>query len=344
MNASTSTDIATLPFTRKELAHTSRNRSGFHLFISIFFSDFKERSDVEKEELLRDASIWDGDTFEVNPSSLLSPPTPTVVDIMRLGCKRWRSASKEVKNAWRNRAVALNALPIPGRFCAMPVAINVNADITESMTLDWMEFSRCFHMSIVKTRANADRSYKFGTETVRLGNMIYRSSYLNHLLQICLFGHSGSLLQSYELVDVSKKMKLIHLHSLSRLKEIFTLEGLCAIKKEVYSSNDGGVLTYACCGKVNLKDHRGNSVTGYVVMETASHWTIQIDLNTFLNVKRVFFDIEVGSYIYDKNPATSGEYIVTEYNPCRFKILASGKLYYLINRILLDNNDKLVQI
>ena len=55
----------------------------------------------------------------------------------------------------------------------------------------------------------------------------FRSMYINILLYLALFGSKNGRLYSDEIVQKSNKVVILHFSSLARLKEVFTLAGLC---------------------------------------------------------------------------------------------------------------------
>ena len=97
MNAKTSTTISNLPYTKREIRHCGRNRRGFHVYLSMFFYDFKQLDNENQEEALCRNGVWSNNIDAT--MSLLTPPRPSLFDILRCKdmegefCLLWESES-----------------------------------------------------------------------------------------------------------------------------------------------------------------------------------------------------------------------------------------------------------
>ena len=121
----------------------------------------------------------------------------------------------------------------------------------KSLTLSWAEFCRLFHKSLSKPPKQYKKNkngnvcqFTFGCETFKIANSVYCHSHLNHLLQICLFGHNFQILNDSDIIYRSKKYVVIHLHSLARIQQLLSLEGLCRAKEKI--SGDSGIEEHGC--------------------------------------------------------------------------------------------------
>ena len=64
-------------------------------------------------------------------------------DVMKLACSRWRLACSEVRESWKFWANYLNSKSLPGRFIALPPALEVNllSTVRQSSTAEWIKFT-----------------------------------------------------------------------------------------------------------------------------------------------------------------------------------------------------------
>ena len=115
--------------------------------------------------------------------------------------------------AWNERAAKLNDWPLPGQFTRIPKIVKFKSDLTKAMTLDWEQFKRQFHNSIkrIPSKGESEKAFKFGKESVNLKNMVYRNTYLNFLLKLCLFGRDLSKLSHHDIVSNNRKTAVVHI-------------------------------------------------------------------------------------------------------------------------------------
>ena len=75
----------------------------------------------------------------------------------------------------------------------------------------------------------ASLKYMFGREKVIIIGQTFAPFQLNHLIRVCIFGEYFCKVRSAELVYKSKRVTIIHISSIDRVKELFTISGLCGV-------------------------------------------------------------------------------------------------------------------
>ena len=121
-----------------------------------------------------------------------------------------------------------------------------------------------FRNAIIRpeNRDLCSRKVYFGYDPVKIQFQSYKFIYFNLLLSQCLFGVNFKKLHNREIITKTNKYILIHISSVSRMENIFTLEGLSAA---FFQRSHG--LVHTCCGKVNLV--RGvKHMIGYILEES----------------------------------------------------------------------------
>ena len=151
MLASTTRLVKGLSLSEKERAHHSRNRSGWHVFVSRYFLDFKDAPTDIKRSLISsfdplhqhrvEPRIYDDSDDSACNHNVVIKNGPSIKrgDTMKLACAHWRSMSDAMKESWRKRAEYLNSRPIPGKYLAIPYRLKSNfvSTVLESLTGDW---------------------------------------------------------------------------------------------------------------------------------------------------------------------------------------------------------------
>ena len=343
MNQTTPEEVIATPYNEKELHHHSRSRIGFHVYISMYFYQFKQLDRIDKEEVLIESGIWE-DYGEDDRSidSVLTPRAPKCSDITKAASKKWREYSDTMRQSWDLRANALNALPIPGKFYDLPDQIS-NQHILESMTIDWAATTKRFRSCLLhgNKRGISLREYAFGNERVILQSQAYLRFHLNYLLKQSLFGVDCSKLTRRELVWKSKKQELVHIASMRRMNELMELKNLTAT---CYTREN---IKYTCCGKVNIEYEDGKNMIGYVIDENDRFFTIQMENNEIKRGARILYDGNAGKYKYTTRITTTTtmneDFVhITQFWPIRILLSSSGTTTCTINRLKLDNNDDIV--
>ena len=102
--------------------------------------------------------------------------------------------------AWKDRAVQLNALPPQGRFTAIPNIITNQAAIINSLNYSFKDFASYMHCLIKRDprqRNSLTTPYyyrMFGKERVIMGKQLYCSFCLNHLLYLVFLVNGSTTL------------------------------------------------------------------------------------------------------------------------------------------------------
>ena len=151
MLASTTRLVKDLSLSEKERDHHSRNRSGWHVFVSRYFLDFKDAPTDIKRSLISsldqlhqhpvDAGIYDdSDDSACNHNVVIkSDQSIKRSDTIKLACAHWRSMSDAMRKIWLKRAEYLNSRPIPGKYLAIPYRLKSDfvRNVLESLTGEW---------------------------------------------------------------------------------------------------------------------------------------------------------------------------------------------------------------
>ena len=204
--------------------------------------------------------------------------------------------------------------------------------VLQSLTLDWEKFVRVMRFSIVRPpkKGLSLKSYVFGKERVVLRLQKHRRLYVNLLLRNTLFGINLCKMRGEEIVYQTKRTSVLHIASQSRMKEIFTLNGLSSVG---FSS---GERTLSCCGKVNVVV-QGRNMIGYIMSESPRHWKVQLGNKEARYIQKPVYVKEFHQYHFSQR-----EPRITEYWPIRLKISNSGDTTYTINRISFDSTSHIV--
>ena len=329
-----SIDIRQHPITDKERTHHSRNRIGYHVYLSAYFTYFTSLSYEEKKEILVKYRVWnrEDDAFFEEDDSVFTPIQPRASDVMKAAARKWAATDEDFKKAWKDRASELNERPRnDGKFENVPTVIvdtSMYQNVMQSLTLDWRNFAnsmkRAMIMNSKKMVETSEKEFKFGNESVKLHSQCYRSFYINHLLKISIFGQPPFYppLLPHEIVRRTKKEVIIHFYSHRRISELFSFGGLNAT--EIYTHG----VKYYCCAKANLKDGKKN-IIGYVMDEKGNELHIRIDgRDEMVIVNRPKYNADFGEFEYTFG---NEKYIMTQLWPIRMKVHQSGRISYIIN-------------
>ena len=222
--------IVNLPMTDKELNHTSRNRRGYHVYLSYFHYLFKKQTRLRGTTMLYDSGVWEANTRSDNQLVV------QVHDIARLASHKWNySYNDELRNGWRRRADVLNARPrADGCFTALPSWLDGNFSledlILKNLSHEWKSISMTLRNCLLVEEnlvLNREKKLKFGYEKIKIGNHVLRKMIISPLLIFTIFGSPlFTSLLSHELVYESKKIAVIHIHSNRRMNDLFTFGGI----------------------------------------------------------------------------------------------------------------------
>ena len=148
-----------------------------------------------------------------------------------------------------------------------------------------------------------------------------------------------------EVVHRSKNVLISHISSLKRMKQLFTLSGLCAVDFLISG------LRYSCCGRVNLL-RDGKYEVGYILDEKDDKWKVQLGNDRVIIVLRtemIYDDNQnfVGYKYCDKEKEKSTQkWTVIEYWPVRltFSDNSVQNWQYMINHCVFKHGKLVHQI
>ena len=340
MDAITPFAIRKQRMNKREEEHTSRERLGFHVFISRFFFDFKKLSLAQKhlylfkqDGLLQGMYTAIGDDESIDSTdSLLTDPISRVV-IYRSACLEWKyHTSAQQKKAWTTRAKFLNNRKLPGKFMQVPWTGHTNSvedRLLQSLSFEWNLVVKFFKNCITRDPRKAVRSmiYTFGKEKVHILSQTYREYTMSYLMETTIFGHNLCLLKKKEIISKTKNQALIHISNQKRMKLIFSKESLNATEHFVEKYDVS--FTHTCCAKVNIL-YKGKNIIGYILDESRGKWKILLGNNKIIYKNIVKYNNSIYGYEYE----SSGVYKINFYWPIRILLRCNGKgMRITLNRV-----------
>ena len=351
MLASTPRSVKNLSLSEKERDHHSRNRLGWHVFVSRYFSDFKDAPPEIKSSLVNsldalrhqpvDAGMYDdSEDSACNHNVVIkSDPHVKLGDTMKLASAHWRSTSDGMKESWRKRAEYLNSRPIPGKYVAIPYSLKSNFvnTVLESLTGEWKSICKVFGAGMKRPKkvvqAHVKGSRKcFGKERVMVRNEVVRTICTSALMVVALFGEGGKCFEGGEIVETTRNTTVVHIASLRRMAEIFTINSLCA------SNCEWKGLCYSYGSKVSI-ERNGREAIGYVMEEDDDSWFVAVRIETErICVPKVRYNSQDMQYYFPYVPC--GKYKVKQYWPIRLMI-RKQKFVYIANVLVTNRDDGL---
>ena len=330
--------ILGLDYSDKELYSRNRNKTGYNIYVSFYFSDFKGLDYETKKSVLCDAEIHDISEYDLHEEdSVVSVPLATTIDVMRIAARKWREMPADTKNAWKERAELVNNLPIYGAFVSIPNhVIKIQEDvIKKSLTQDFDRFTATIKNAIrKKTKITESLKQKqFGKERFILGVQVFRSFLLTHLLNVTMFGTNYCFLNDHEIVHRSKGTIIAHIASKDRMVELFTFNEVCPFE----FGNSSGLNT--CSAKISVLDTNSlQEGIGYVLEEdrVANSFTVLLECGKKFDINIPFYDSDLGSWQLTGND----EYKMLQYWPIRIKLLIkSGYCHMTFNKYILSTDN-----
>ena len=334
MNCNSRESILQLPFSHKELYSKSRNKTGYHVFLSQFHSEFAACSLQQQRDMLVEAGVHDARSYPAGDAdSVCSVPTATGRDITRLSGYYWSGLGTDIKKGWNERAILVNELPTYGVFDSVPD--DVTDDVLKiSLTNEFERFQSMIKKAIRNSWShsqilNSKTVRVFGMERVVLGSQVFRTFNLSYLMQVALFGKNYSFLSGNEIVNRYSKSINIHISSRQKLLNFFTKHQKCPFQYVELNK------MYTCGGKVNLIDKRNNGeIYGYVMDEIDNDELEIILVNDLtITVKKPIYHADIGCWEYD---TSDQNYEVIEYNPIRLKMNISGNCTIVFSCFVLN--------
>ena len=363
MDLTTPNDVISKEYTHKELGSKSRNRSGFHVFISCFFHDFKKLSiDEQRQQLSVLDETSSRESVDSTDTDFYKIKHP---DVMKLGCYYWRNnVPPQVKEAWTRRAEYLNSREVPGKFVTVPAEIgggglSTNDFLMEALTVEWSKLLAVLRSSVVtnqrrvqKRGGNSLSIICFGKERVVVGSQTYRQLNISYLLKLVIFGgkNNNRINMVSEFMKTTKRTTLIHIASQRRIEEMLTINNQCGVSFRKYFGKidqDRKYYTLTCSGKVSLKNKENKKIIlGYIINETNDKWQIQVEgvnggNDNIFWINRLQYSFERDEYILNENIA-SGGYSITNYWPIRLLLNEDGNCKFIFNRLGLDSQNQII--
>ena len=190
------------------LPHDTRNRTGYHACMIIFYQLLRELSKFEKRLYLWvDHSFinnivpvppvidpFGSDTDNDNNDDVTPILLPEQVAELRIryltaSSRRvaaiWNNYSSNVKRACSNRAIRMNALPVHGMYTSIPVdSNNVNSFLTQTVYEDATYVFRTIQNAVKKGSISnpilRSCNARFGPDIVRIGTTVYQKNVVIH--------------------------------------------------------------------------------------------------------------------------------------------------------------------
>lgn len=301
-----------------ELRKQSRRLTGYTLFLSFFFLEWKELTpDVRLNELgvyLRGEE--NGSDSDSDSDSIVSFPSIVHADVIRHAARRWNKFSPAKRESWGVRAHRLNAMPVLGRFTSIPSSLS-NEMICDMITKEWRRTCKVLRGLVLRepTRIASQRNYMMSVpgEKTKVGTHSYCRAYMSPIMFHCIFGKDLCNLHTTEIIYRKKKCVVVHIASMQRIAEIFTVRGLCGVTLDMSG------IKHSCAGKVNVV-RNGMNVSGFVMKERRSRWSLVLANKEEVTLKRVRWDDEQ-AYIYDESSRNSRSLRITSYSPIRMKFV-----------------------
>ena len=342
MEASTLPSILNLPLSEKEREHKSRNRIGPHVFLSRFFFDFKKLSPDEKTDLIYGASGTAPSPYD-DIDSVDTPPDQRIPvgEISRKAWHHYRCLPADMKEAWGKRARKLNKLPVPGRVTVLPREIEeyqIQDLLTVTITDEWQRSTKILHNALRKDppAGQAMQTLCFGKEKVLLGTQAIRTLPLSPLVRRVLFGQDFQKVMG-NIIYMTKKVVLLHLHSNREVIRILSVAGLCGVLHD-----EGEDRVNSCCGKIIFGYRHDNSkeATGYVMRVNRRRWEVKMQgSNESILIRPPIVNKRTSQYLIKP---TDGNhiYFVKEYSPIRIKISMLGDMKITMNRVVFEKRTR----
>ena len=341
MIALSKNEIINLPVSSKERAHHSRSRKGYHVFLSWYFGKYNLLSKEDKHTMFPSSNPSTVGTSEDDDSidSASTPPTIHVSAVMKAAASLWKSSTREHKDGWVERANQLNQSPLLGSFKEIPTEIFVDGieyNVRLSLQSDWSYVVKRLRAMITKApqRHIASLTYRFGRERVCMIGQSFASFQLNYLIRFCIFGKDFCKLKSAELVYQSKRVTIIHISSIERVRELFTVSGLCGVVFDEQNHK------FSACAKVAVQSN-GKEMAGYVLScSTKNKMKVHMVDNSIIECDCPKWND--ADHNYDYVQSVDAHYI-KEFVPIRFAIMTSGEVKITLNRFTVDHDGELFQ-
>ena len=179
--------IIELPYIDGEInTYNKGRRSGHNIYMMHSHQQFKTYNYQQRKNLLIHHNIYNINEYEQHEASPRRHKEPkcTYKIISKVANSMWKfRLQPEIKQAWKDRAIRLNALPPFGQHAVIPNIINNHQAILNSINFSFKDFVSYIHPLIRKDprnrnpKTNTKPNYKrmFGNERVLMYKQIFCS-------------------------------------------------------------------------------------------------------------------------------------------------------------------------
>jgi len=332
-----------LSFNPKERHHKGRNRKGCHVYLSRYFAEFKATSAAQQVSLInlvrRDAGE-DEDTRSIDSTDTPQNEAIKSWEIIKLAYLRWSKLAVTVRDSWQRRADILNRFPIPGKLTRIPANIigHVEALTLQSLTNEWKSIVGKILASVKKDlrRIVSAAEYWFCHEKVQILSQTFRVVSMSFIMMNTLFGIDFSNLRREEIIRCTKHVVLLHISTQLRIKELLTVNTLCAVEGLNRVRDD---IVHSCCGKVSVTNNRTRiSIIGYILEKEKDKWKVRMTNNVEILITPAIFDYNEKKYRL-RIKYEGEDWYITQYWPIRLMVeINKCTMRYTLNRVAFNMN------
>lgn len=351
MEVTSSDAVRSLPVMKREAEVKSRRLRGFHVFRLHFLEDFLKLTLEQQMDLLR--KLLGVLSISVSDEDSTDTAGPTGREIRQLVSRWWSEKLPSItKTAWEDRAKSLNARPVPGRFYRLGRGFNHQLEdlVKFNLEVEWRNLccllKTCLSKEVkdlsVALTMTQSKAVVFGRERVAIGDLSLRTMTMSPLIRCALFGMGEESLLRREVVYKSKQVTVVHLASLRRVKQIFTVAGVSGLETLV-----GDGRRHVACGRVALV-RRGRHLTGFVIGEAGNQLIVKLESGEEVKIPRPkyveeknFFSGRVQGF-YKFRQQSGSRFKVEAYWPVRLAMTRKGRIRFLFSRSVLDAEGNIV--
>ena len=317
-----------LNYKEADLLSDRTHKRGHQVFLSNLQYELSDSSRHGKYVLLKLVEPMDIDEDEDNDDELDHSPF-----IRGRSYAMWRSLNEEQKGWWTERADIVNRRHIPGILHRLVGWISDKDHIKQNIRKDFIAVRTIFRAMILYRREDVvdervlecfkpEIPFRLGTQSYRK-KIILRSFLIDVLLgKAPIFSKCGN-----NIVFRTDRRILLHIASRTRAKEFFDIGDLNVA--EFFQRETQ--LSYAMCGKVQIRYNNGKEKLAYIVNEDADYWYICTVCNKDGRCDKVRFNRNNGTFNYQgirgniTSTAAQSLFEVTFYWPIRIHIRFSSQ-------------------
>ena len=186
-----------------------------------------------------------------------------------------------IKDSWQRCVDILNRRPNPGKFTRIldNMVGNFEALTLQYLTNEWKSIVGKILVSIKRDprRTVSAAEYRFCHEKVQMLSHAFRVVSMSFIMMNTLFGIEFSNLRREEIIRSTKHVVLLHISTQSRIKELLTVNTLCAVQGKNRVRDD---ILHSYCGKVSVTNNRTRiSMIGYILDKENDKWKVRMTNN-----------------------------------------------------------------